>query len=64
MTYTMEEHMHQEEESSEEEGDEEALKQDTPCARFLISPHNERKQKYEDFISVIALVDMFISIYE
>ena len=64
MTYTMEEHMQEQEESSEEENEDEVGQQQTPCARFLISPHNERKQKYEDFISVIALVDMFISIYE
>ena len=63
MTYTIEEQMHQDDVSSDDEEEQEP-KHRNSCSRFLISPHNERKQKFDDFIAVISIFELFFSIYQ
>ena len=55
--------MHQDDVSSDDEEDQEP-KHKNFCSRFLISPHNERKQKFDDFIAVISIFELFFSIYQ
>ena len=55
--------MQHDEVSSDDEEDLEPVHKDF-CARFLISPHNERKKKFDDFIAVISVIELFFSIYQ